>query len=208
MSDNKFEPVSDSPAERLAIEAVETIFTPSPTSTLNNTTSLVSTHPPHVTDSSDSMETARDPNTCDNVLGLVDYFGHSSGDNLMDFEHSSAQQRVAYCQQALQGLERIWGPIDCWGNQFAGEWENAQFHGDGHFNQWLDSVREKVRVGETLLGYLGCVMQGELPQDVEGLRDVWIQGHQLTTSISGGVFELQHRLAMVQQCNSLFTYAQ
>ena len=127
----------------------------------------------------------------------VSYFLQYSSGSPAGFAQWNAQQRVAYCRRALQDLESEWGPIHSWRHQFVEDWSRMR----DEPNTWYDSTRARIRKGDTLLDYLEHIVDGSLPTDLEGMKDLWLQTHQLTKTISAGVVGLQNSLDVVLQYN-------
>lgn len=115
------------------------------------------------------------------------------------FSQWNAQQRLAYCRRTLQELEWGWGPVHSWPHQFIEDWSSMQDNEPNHTCEWYDSMRARIHEGDRLLTCLGRIIDGSLPVDLEEIRDLWLQTHQLTRTVSAGVVGLQHRLDVILQ---------
>jgi DNA polymerase III gamma/tau subunit len=67
-----------------------------------------------------------------------------------------------------------------------------------HVTEWLDESTKKVAAGQHVLAYIEHVMEGQLPTDMEMIRDLYLQGHQLTRAVQDAVNGLEQALSTVR----------
>jgi hypothetical protein len=98
-------------------------------------------------------------------------------------------------------IESKWGTIDCWGSEFMINWNRIKVKGVDEVMGWFDQMMQRICLGRRVQGWLGRVMDGEMPVDIEEWRDLWVQAHQLMSIFNTGFLSLQHRLdlAVAQQ---------
>lgn len=65
---------------------------------------------------------------------------------------------------------------------------------DNGIIEWLTDVRSQIYAGRQALDYLGRVMEGELPDDDEGVRDLYVQAYRLSSSVQEAVIGLECRV--------------
>ena len=143
------------------------------------------------------------PNSNDVKLSgsLADSYLLSEDNHLSDFDQWSARQRLAHIRRILLAMESKWGTIDCWGSEFMIDWNRIKVKGVDEVMGWFDRMMQRICLGRRVQGWLGRVMDGEMPVDIEEWRDLWVQAHQLTSIFNTGFLSLQHRLdlAVAQQ---------
>jgi len=118
-----------------------------------------------------------------------------------NFDKWSARQRLAHIRRILSNLEGNWGTVDQWGSGFMTEWNVIKCRGADEVLDWFDQVMKRIGFGRKVQGWLGQVMEGDMPTDIDEWQDLWIQAHQLTSTLNIGFLSLQHRLdlAVAQQ---------
>jgi len=95
-------------------------------------------------------------------------------------------------------MEWDWGTIANWPAQSAEEWRTMKERDSECVTVWLNEGGKKVAAGRCMLAYLGRVMEGQLPTDVEALRDLYLQGHQLTCTFHSAIIGLEQTLNTVR----------
>jgi hypothetical protein len=95
-------------------------------------------------------------------------------------------------------MEWIWGSIANWPAKSAQQWGTIREREKAHVDSWLIEETKKVLDGRRMLGYLGRIMEGKLPTDEEVLRDLYLQGYQMTCALDSGVVALEQTLSMVR----------
>ena len=95
-------------------------------------------------------------------------------------------------------MEWNWGPIANWPAVCAEEWTTVKERDSGFVATWLVDGGKKVASSCQMLGYLGCVMEGALPAEIKVLRDLYLQGHQLTCTFNAAVIRLERTLVAAQ----------
>ena len=74
------------------------------------------------------------------------------------------------------------------------DWNTVKSRGVEEVRELFDRMMERIYLGHRVQGYLGRVMEGEMPADIEEGRDLWVQAHQLMSMFNTGFLSLQHRL--------------
>lgn len=105
-----------------------------------------------------------------------------------------ASRRIAAVRRWIIYAVYEYGPVDRWGEDFSQEWRTMR-HKDGPtVYRWLDSAKQRVKVGRIALSYLERAMEGDLSASVEEWRDLYVQSHDLAGQLWGGVVGVQSRL--------------
>jgi hypothetical protein len=110
----------------------------------------------------------------------------------------SANRRLTALRRWMLDLEWNWGSIASWSAKCAEEWATLKERDKAHVSGWLDDETKKVVEGRRVLGYLGRIMEGKLPTDEEALRDLFLQGYQLTCVLDSGVVGLEQTLSRLR----------
>lgn len=77
------------------------------------------------------------------------------------------------------------------------EWGKVKGGAAMEILSWVTSVEQRLYIGRRLLGYLGRVMDGEMPPGIDEWRDLWVQAYQLTTIIQTGFLSLRYQLDQI-----------
>jgi hypothetical protein len=110
----------------------------------------------------------------------------------------SANHRLTALRRWMLDMEWNWGSIASWSAKCAEEWATVKERDKDHVSGWLDEETKKVVEGRRMLGDLGRIMEGKLPTDKEVLRDIYLQGYQLTCALDSGVVGLEQTLSRVR----------
>lgn len=101
----------------------------------------------------------------------------------------------------LMDMEWNWGSMARWPAMCEEQWAIIKTKDHGIAGGWIAEEDKKVAAGRLMLWYLGRIMEGQLPLDVEELRDLYLQGHQLTCDIDAAIIPLEQRLyAIKSEC--------
>ncbi|KZP14614.1 hypothetical protein FIBSPDRAFT_896487 [Athelia psychrophila] len=111
----------------------------------------------------------------------------------------SAEQHLAAIRRWVMYTEpKYHSPLDRWAQSFDADFQYGVPLDDGATRKWRRG-QAMVIAGQNAVGYLGRVMEGELPADDETLRDIYVQALQLSAILHRAVSGLQHRLDFVQK---------
>lgn len=102
-------------------------------------------------------------------------------------------------------VEWRWGSIDEWTLVFSAEAGSLRHMGIEGALDWMREQNAKVAAGRLLLGYIGRVMEGNMSEEIEDWRDIFLQSYQLMYSIAPGVVGQQRALRTLKF--ELNTYA-
>jgi hypothetical protein len=107
-----------------------------------------------------------------------------------NWESLSANKRVVFLQRWMMYAEvKYRSPVVDWPEAFAREWFVMK-HGPSAV-QCLIDAGQKVAAGESALNYVGRVMEGDLPEDVEQWRALYVQAYHMTGIINRTCARLQ-----------------
>lgn len=123
-------------------------------------------------------------------------------DGLPNVARRNARDIIAQSHQTVLGLEWDCKPMDYWPRVFVEELAKLQQSGFEGAPKWIDKLAERICLGQRVLNDLECVVEGELPNDVDELRDIWRQTNRLVGMISSVVRALQlgMDIAVAQYC--------
>jgi hypothetical protein len=110
----------------------------------------------------------------------------------------SATRRIAALRRWMLDMEWNWGSIGSWSSKCAEKWATIKENDIDYALQWLEEEARKVTAGRRMMGYLGRIMEGQLPTDAETVRDLYVQGHQMTLLFDGVVIGLDSTLAILK----------
>jgi hypothetical protein len=106
------------------------------------------------------------------------------------WESLNASERVAFLQRWMMYAEvKYKSPVADWPETFAAEWLITK---DGpSAAQSLVAARQKVAAGKSVLDYVARVMEGNLPEDVEQWRALYVQAYHITGTVNRTCARLQ-----------------
>jgi hypothetical protein len=110
----------------------------------------------------------------------------------------SATSRIAALRRWMLNMEWNWGSIGSWSSKCAEKWATIKENNIDYALQWLEEEARKVAAGHQMMGYLGRIMEGQLPTDVETACDLYVQGHKMTLLFDGVVIGLDSTLAILK----------
>ena len=117
-----------------------------------------------------------------------------NADYFSDWKSLTAPRQIAAVRRWIIHATREYGPVEHWGEDLSQQW-NAMRYGDPTaVYEWLQGVQRRIKMGQRVLSYLECAMEGELPSGIEEWRDLYFQSHQLASQLWGAVLGIQHRL--------------
>lgn len=122
-----------------------------------------------------------------------------------DWPTWSARQKMAGIRRLHVDVEWRWGSIDEWTLVFSAEAGSLRHMGIEGVLGWMREQDAKVTAGRLLLGYIGRVMEGNMSEEIEDWRDIFLQSYQLMYSIAPGVVGQQRALRTLKF--ELNTYA-
>jgi hypothetical protein len=106
------------------------------------------------------------------------------------WESLSASERVVLLQRWMMYAEvKYRSPVADWPEAFTREWFVVK-HSPSAV-QCLIAARHKVAAGESALNYVARVMEGDLPEDVEQWRALYVQTYHMTGIINRACARLQ-----------------
>jgi len=114
--------------------------------------------------------------------------------NSIDWASWSARHHMISLRRWLLDLEWKWGNVDRWPAQCMDEWHTIRGQSLNVVEEWFEERQRRLVNGRLLLGYLGRVIEGQLPSDVGECRDLYVQSHQLARALYTGVIGLEHQL--------------
>jgi len=120
-------------------------------------------------------------------------------DILDEWSSWNASRRIAALRRWLLDMEWSWGAVANWPALCAEEWVSVKEQDSSCVTAWLDGEAKKVATGRRMLGYFVRVMEGTLPTDMEVLRDIYLQGHQLSCTLHTAVIGLEQTLGVVRK---------
>jgi len=109
-----------------------------------------------------------------------------------------ASHRIVGLRRWMLDMEWNWGSIAMWPALCMAEWANVKERDSAHVTAWLAECTKKASSGHRMLGYLGRIMEGNLPADVDVLRDLYLQSHQLTCTFNTAITALEITLSAIQ----------
>lgn len=127
-------------------------------------------------------------------IELPDIGGDLEAIDFREWHSWVASRRVAAIRRWIIYAAHKYGPVDRWGEDFSQEWGTMRHKDALTVCHWLDSVKQRVKIGRTALNYLERAMEGELSASVEEWRDLYVQSHELAAQLWGGVLGVQTRL--------------
>lgn len=111
----------------------------------------------------------------------------------------SAERRLAALRRWVMYAElKYHSPLDRWAQSFDADFQYGVPLDDAATKKWRRG-QAMIIAGQNAAGYLGRVMEGELPADDEVLRDVYVQAFQLSAVLHRAIGGLQHRLDFAQK---------
>lgn len=122
-----------------------------------------------------------------------------------DWPKWSARQRMAAIRRLQVDIEWRWGSIDEWALSFSAEAGSLRHRGIEGALAWMGEQTGKVSAGRLLLGYIGRVMEGNMSEEIEDWRDIFLQSYQLMYSLAPAVVGQERALRAMKL--ELTTYA-
>jgi len=110
----------------------------------------------------------------------------------------NARRRMLALRRWMLDMEWGWGILARWPALCEDNWAVVKSKEPRIVADWIAGESRKVATGRLMLGYLGRVMEGQLPSDIEEWRDLYLQGHQLTRDFNAGVILLEHKLCAIR----------
>jgi hypothetical protein len=130
--------------------------------------------------------------TTSSSINLPPIIGDSKNISPQNWESLTASERVAFLQRWLMYAEvKYKCPVDCWPEAFAAEWVIMK---DASAVQCLVAAEQKVAAGKSALNYVARVMEGDLPDDAEQWRVLYVQAYHITGTLSRACTRLQCKI--------------
>jgi hypothetical protein len=124
---------------------------------------------------------------------LAPIIGDSKSINPEKWDLLSATERVAFLQRWLMYVEvKYKGPVGDWPKAFAKEWYIVKNRPSAA--QCLISASQKVTAGRSLLNYIAHVMEGDLPDNAQQWRALYIQAYHINGSVNCACASLQCKI--------------
>jgi hypothetical protein len=121
---------------------------------------------------------------------LAPIIGDSRSIDPQKWDSLSANERMAFIQRWLIYAEvKYKGPVDDWSEAFAKEWHTLK--NSPSASLCLIAASQKVIAGRSLLNYVARVMEGELPDDVQQWKALYIQAYHIIGSVNRACTSLQ-----------------
>ena len=124
---------------------------------------------------------------------LPPIIGDSKSINPQSWHLLSASERVAFLQRWLMYAEiKYKAPIDRWPEEFAQEW--SMLKRSSSASQCLIAAKQKLFAGTSLLNYVARVMEGDLPDNAEQWRAIYVQTYHITGIVTRACANLQCKI--------------
>ena len=121
---------------------------------------------------------------------LPPIIGDSKSIDPQSWRFLNASERVAFLQRWLMYAEiKYKAPVDRWPEAFAHEWSMLK-HGSSA-SQCVIAAKQKVFAGTSLLNYVARVMEGDLPDNAEQWRAIYVQTYHITGIVTRACTNLQ-----------------
>jgi hypothetical protein len=119
--------------------------------------------------------------------------GDSKNIDPLKWDSLNATERVAFLQRWLMYAEvKYKGPVDDWSEMFAKEWHIIK--NSPSASECLIAADKKVIAGRSLLNYVARAMEGDLPDDAQQWRALYIQTYHIIGSVNRACTSLQCKI--------------